>query len=78
VIIEQTQQYLFSFDIDLQIKDLQGSHIYKIPVSDRITTTSINTEKILEIVPDPDINLLFSNVSDQSKITGSIISPETE
>jgi aminopeptidase N len=65
LIIEQTQDYLFSFDIELQIKDSTGSHIYKIPVSDRITRKTIKTENILEIIPDPNINLLFRIVPDK-------------
>jgi aminopeptidase N len=62
LIIEQTQDYLFNFDIELLIKDSNGSHKIKIPVSDRITIKTIKTEKILEILPDPDINLLFTLV----------------
>ncbi len=37
LIIEQTQNYLFSFDIEMQINESVGSYIYKIPVSDKIT-----------------------------------------
>ena len=59
LIIEQTQDYLFSFDIELQIKDLNGSFIIKIPVSDRITRKTLKSRSILEIKADPDINLLF-------------------
>ena len=59
LIIEQTQDYLFSFDIELQIKDLNGSFIIKIPVSDRITIKTLNSRSILEIKADPNINLLF-------------------
>jgi aminopeptidase N len=59
LIIEQTQDYLFSFDIELQIKDLNGSFIIKIPVSDRITRKTLKSQSILEIKADPNINLLF-------------------
>ncbi len=78
LIIEQTQDYLFNFDIELQIKDLNGSDIIKIPVSDRITRKTLKTEKILEIIPDPNINLLFTIVPDKSKTKGRFIVPETE
>jgi aminopeptidase N len=64
LLIEQTQDHLFSFDIDIQITDSKGSHIYKIPVTDRITTTSISSDKIIKIIPDPDINLLFSQIGE--------------
>jgi aminopeptidase N len=68
LIIEQTQDHLFSFDIELQIKDINGSYIIKIPVSDRITRRTLNSGKILEIKADPNINLLFRMDSDQSLI----------
>ena len=78
LIIEQKQEYLFSFDIELQIKDSKGSYILKIPVSDRITRKNIRSEKVTEIIPDPNINLLFRIVPDQSKTPGSPIIPVTE
>jgi aminopeptidase N len=67
VIIEQTQNYLFSFNIELQIKDSKGSHLVNIPVSDRITRKAWNAEKIIEVIPDPDINLLYRIVQDISE-----------
>ena len=73
LIIKQTQDYLFSFDIEVKIKDLNGSYIVKIPVSDRIARKTLKTEKILEIMPDPNINLLFRMVPDQSKTRGKSI-----
>jgi aminopeptidase N len=78
LIIEQKQEYLFSFDIEFQIKDSKGSYILKIPVSDRITRKNIRSEKVTEIIPDPNINLLFRIVPDQSKTPGSPIIPVTE
>ena len=36
----------------------------KIPVSERITRKTLKTEKIFEIIPDPNINLLFRIVPD--------------
>jgi hypothetical protein len=70
LIIEQTQDYLFSFDIELQIKDLNRSFIIKIPVSDRITRKTLNSGSILEIKADPNINLLFRMDPDK-RFTGS-------
>ena len=78
LIIEQTQDKLFSFEIELQIKDLKGTHMLKIPVSDRITRKTIRIEKITEILPDPDINLLFRIVPDENKTTIRPIVPVTE
>ncbi len=59
IIIEQTQDHLFTFDIELLIKDPKESYLLKIPVTERITTTRIKTPKISEIIPDPNTNLLF-------------------
>lgn len=78
LIIEQTQNFLFSFDIELQIKDLKGVHTFNIPVSDRITRKSLRIGKIIEIIPDPDINLLFRIVQTQSKPIGRPIVLKTE
>ena len=61
LLIEQTQEFLFSFDLDIQIKDSDGPQLLKIPVSDRITRITVKTGKILEIIPDPNTNLLFRN-----------------
>jgi aminopeptidase N len=66
LIIEQTQDKLFSFEIELHIKDLKGTHIFKIPVSEKITRKTIRIEKIIEILPDPEVNLLFRIVPDQN------------
>jgi len=62
VIIEQTQDRLFSFNIELRIKDLKDSYLLKIPVSERITRKTIKTQEITEIIPDPNTNLLFRNI----------------
>jgi hypothetical protein len=78
LIIEQTQDKLFSFEIELQIKDLKGTHMLKIPVSDRITKKTIRIEKIIEVLPDPDINLLFRIVPDERKTTIRPKVPVTE
>lgn len=59
IIIEQTQEHLFSFNIDVQVKDPNGTQKIVIPVTDRITRKSIKSEKILELIPDPETNLLF-------------------
>jgi aminopeptidase N len=66
ITIEQTQNYLFSFDIELQIKNSNGSQMIKIPVSERITKKTLKIEKITEVIPDPEINLLFRQVGGQN------------
>jgi aminopeptidase N len=66
LVIEQTQDHLFNFDIEVEVHDSGGKHIYKIPVSDRITTKMLSTEKVIEIVPDPNTILLFRMIVDQN------------
>jgi aminopeptidase N len=62
VIIEQTQDRLFNFDIELRIKNSKNSYLMKIPVSERITRKTIKTQEITQIIPDPNTNLLFRNI----------------
>jgi aminopeptidase N len=64
IIIEQKQDYLFNFDIELLIKDAKGSSLIKVPVSDRITKINVKSDSITDIIPDPNINLLFRTVTD--------------
>ena len=59
IIIEQTQDHLFNFNIELQIKDLKDSYLLKIPVNERVTKRTVKTLKVTEIIPDPHTNLLF-------------------
>ncbi len=59
IVIEQTQNQLFSFNIELKISDSKDSYFVKIPVSERITRKAIKIQDITGIIPDPDTNLLF-------------------
>lgn len=67
IIIEQTQQHLFTFEIEIETVDASGSQYYKLPVSDRITRKTIKTQKIINIIPDPDVNLLFRDITEKDK-----------
>jgi aminopeptidase N len=58
LIIEQTQNNLFSFEIEIQIRDSSGIHLLTIPVLNRITKERVRGE-ISDIRPDPNTNLLF-------------------
>jgi aminopeptidase N len=78
ITIEQTQEYLFRFDIELQVKDSNGSQMIKIPVSEKTTKRTIRSEKVIEIIPDPNINLLFRIYEDSTRYTGGAKAPETE
>jgi aminopeptidase N len=58
IIIEQLQDYLFSFNLEFGIKDATGYHVERVPVNERRTTLKIKSENY-EIIPDPDVRLLF-------------------
>lgn len=62
VVIEQKQDYSFSFSIDLLLKDGTGSRVIKVPVSEKITRITINSEKEVEITPDPEVKLLYRTI----------------
>ena len=64
VTIEQEQEYLFSFNLDLLIKDDEKEYIRKVPVSEKVTKLEIKTDKEVEVIPDPDVNLLFRIIPD--------------
>jgi aminopeptidase N len=59
IIIEQKQSSIFTFTLDLEIKDKAGTRIEKAFIRDKITRLTIKGEAESEIVPDPDIRLLF-------------------
>jgi aminopeptidase N len=62
IIIEQRQNYIFNFTLDLSVKDSEGTRIEKAAVSDKITRLSVRGEPESVIVPDPDIKLLFRTI----------------
>jgi aminopeptidase N len=62
ITIEQKQEYLFRFPLELLIASQQGSYREKVEVSNRITKLTVSTGLIKEIIPDPDVNLLFRQV----------------
>ena len=59
VIIEQKQPQLFEFPLELLIKDNSGERSINIAVSERVTKVNVSSEKDLNIIIDPDVNLLF-------------------
>ena len=62
IVIEQKQQSLFRFPLDLLINSQEGEYRKNIQISDRISRLIIKTDKLNKIIPDPDINLLFRKV----------------
>jgi aminopeptidase N len=59
IVIEQTQPSLFIFPLELLIDSQDGTFRKNIRVSERISIITLKPGNIKEIVPDPDVNLLF-------------------
>lgn len=60
--IEQKQDHLFEFNLELLIKDGSGEKIVKIMVTEKITKFVIQSATDVTITPDPDVNLLYRPV----------------
>jgi aminopeptidase N len=76
LIIEQTQDHLFSFEIEVMIHDENGKQTIKFPVTARITRIQLKSMRIEEIVPDPNVNLLFRIIQKESRPTETSIVPK--
>lgn len=61
ILIEQMQENLFEFSIQLKIINQAGEEIIEIPVKDKITKYALKG-KVRSFVPDPEIKLLFQLV----------------
>jgi len=59
IIIEQQQDYLFQFNIELSVKYAGKQVLKNVPVNERITKITLKTRDKVEIIPDPFTNLLF-------------------
>jgi aminopeptidase N len=64
VVIEQVQQHVFRFPLDLLIKSREGSLRETLQISERITKTTVRTSGPVEVIPDPDVRLLFREVKE--------------
>ena len=64
VYVEQKQEKLFEFNLELLIKDSSQEKIVNIPVNDRVTKVIVKSKSDSVIVPDPNVNLLFNHVTD--------------
>jgi len=62
IIIEQTQNTVFTFNLELSVKDSEGTRIEKVAIKDKITKIHVRGEPGYEIIPDPDIKLLFRTI----------------
>ena len=59
VYIEQKQDHLFEFNLELLIKDSSGERLEKTAVKDRLTKITVQSTSIQVITPDPYVKLLF-------------------
>ena len=57
--ISQEQNDLFEFTIELLIKDTSKERIESVKVNDRLTEIEVSATRDAEIIPDPNVNLLF-------------------
>jgi aminopeptidase N len=62
IVIEQKQENLFDFDLELLVKNPASERKIDVHVNERNTRLTISSVKDLEIVPDPDVNLLYKRV----------------
>ena len=59
ITIEQKQENLFRFDIELLIKASTDEFIKKVSIDERVTKFVIRSGNIVDIIPDPNVLLLF-------------------
>jgi aminopeptidase N len=64
IIIEQKQDYLFSFNLEILFKDSEGSRTINIPVKERSTTRNVKVFPDAEMTIDPEVRLLFRNIQE--------------
>jgi aminopeptidase N len=62
ILVEQVQGELFTFNIEILIKDQGAEKIVTVPVKDRITSFNVKASPGSEIIPDPHTKLLFRRV----------------
>lgn len=64
ITIEQKQLVLFRFPLELLINSQEGSQKKKIEISERKTKLIVQSAELKEVIPDPDVKLLFRQVSE--------------
>jgi aminopeptidase N len=63
IVIEQMQDYIFTFNLEIMLKEIGGSRIITVPVKERKTTFSVKAFPDAELIIDPEIKLLFREVN---------------
>ncbi len=59
ICIEQLQDQLFEFTLELLIKDGSGERVEKFIVKEKLTKITVPSVNIPEVIPDPNVRLLF-------------------
>lgn len=60
--IEQTQDFVYSFNIEVLLEDSAGKRSVTIPVTSKKTSFEVNGEINIKITPDPQVKLFFRPV----------------
>ena len=60
--IEQKQENLFEFNLELLVKSSTGENLVKTFIDKKTTSISIPAAENIEIVPDPEVHLLFKKI----------------
>ena len=59
IYIEQEQDHLFEFNLELLVKGTSGERVEMIHVRDRLTKFNVQSANVTTITPDPNVKLLF-------------------
>lgn len=59
IVIDQKQDYLFTFNLDLSLADSGGTRLRSVAVNSKTTTINVPGETNAVITPDPGVKLLF-------------------
>lgn len=60
--IEQTQNYLYTFTIDLRVEEAGKTRIIRVPVKDKITHVDVKDGGNFRITADPEVKLFFRDI----------------
>jgi aminopeptidase N len=59
IYIEQKQDHLFEFPLELLIRESSGEILEKITVRERLTKINVKSANVTDVTPDPNVKLLF-------------------
>lgn len=59
IIVEQKQEYLYKFTLEILVKDSKGERPERVSVKDRLTKFLIKSDENITFIADPNVNLLY-------------------